>query len=252
MKKFCPISIFFIALFGVILTSCSDFTGISNLSVSLNGSDFSQNSSSRNISITPDYEKYYVVVSVLGDYEEIQTLELTNQETRTIEFSSIPVNSNIYTRVDVYYLDVIERIIDSCHRFTGTSSKQRIRPGENQLSISLRNLKPTSYYTSMASGNTIGSDDRSYDFAFYENGKYRIIIGQGTLVSEGLWSGGLESGKTISMEECVFKKDGESITILDRPVQSIIEVTEPIEEYFDASITFTSLCGLTFALEYSL
>ena len=84
-------------LFGLLSTcfillaiiSCSNFNDeSSSLSLTFNGSDFARNSSARNISVSSDYEGYYIVASVLGDYKETKSLQITGSGTYTIELHS--------------------------------------------------------------------------------------------------------------------------------------------------------------------
>ena len=143
MKKlFGLLSTCFILL---VIISCSNLNETSSLSLTFNGSDFARNSSARNISVNPDYNGYYIVASVLGDYKETKSLQITGNGTYTIEFNYIPAGSKIYVEANVYHLYAVTaegaNSIEPLHIFTGTSGKQTVYAGKNHINLSMENLQ---------------------------------------------------------------------------------------------------------------
>ena len=138
-------------LFGLLSTcfillaiiSCLNLNENSSLSLTFNGSDFARNSSARNISVNPDYNGYYIVASVLGDYRETKSLQITDSGTYPIEFNSVPVGSEIFVRADVYDMGA-EKFL---HSFTGNSEKQTVYVGENLINLSMKNLSKNIAYS---------------------------------------------------------------------------------------------------------
>ena len=192
------------------IVSCSNFSESSSLSLTFNGSDFARNSSARNISVSSDYEGYYIVASVLGDYRETKSLKITSGGTYTIEFNSVPVGSEVYVEANVYKPNS-EPLNDFvfCHAFTGTSEKQTVYAGENIINLSMKNLYTIGDSVVNLSGdyfNNMGA----YTFKGYSNGKYQVTH-DNTILSEGLWSAsytaeaGLTAGTVVRIKECAYR-----------------------------------------------
>lgn len=128
------------------IVSCSNFNDeSSSLLLTFNGSDFARNSSARNISVNPDYNGYYIVASVLGDYKETKSLQITGSGTYTIEFNSIPAGSKIYVEANVYNPNAVTTSganrIEPLHVFTGTSDKHTVYAGKNQINLLMEKLQ---------------------------------------------------------------------------------------------------------------
>ena len=210
MKKNVLISI----LLSVFLISCSNFNESSSLSLTFNGSDFASNSSARNISVNPDYSGYYIVASVLGDYRETKSLQITGSGTCTIEFNSVPAGSEIYVEANVYNPNAVTNAnnIEPLHIFTGTSDKQTVYAGKNLINLSMENLQNYTTHDVDLTGN-IGEQMGSFHFYGYSNGKYQVTYKSSdvdTILSEGLWSanyteGQLTAGTVVSIKECAYR-----------------------------------------------
>ena len=238
-------------LFGLLSTcfillaiiSCSNFNDeSSSLSLTFKGSDFARNSSARNISVSSDYEGYYIVASVLGDYRETKSLQITGSGTYTIEFNSVPAGSKIYVEANVYNPNAVTEeganSIEPLHIFTGTSGKQTVYAGKNIINLSMKSLQ--NYTTSDVSltGN-IGEQMGSFCFYGYSNGKYQVTYRTSDgyiILSEGLWSAnypekeGLTAGTVVSIKECAYRtyelaetvgiNNPSNLIIAERPVWS--------------------------------
>ena len=168
-------------LFGLLSTcfillaiiSCSNFNDeSSSLSLTFNGSDFARNSSARNISVSSDYEGYYIVASVLGDYRETKSLQITGNGTYTIEFDSVPAGSEIYVEANVYNPNAVTppnaNRIEPLHIFTGTSVKKTVYAGKNLINLSMENLQNYTTHDVDLTGN-IGEQMGSFHFYGYSN-----------------------------------------------------------------------------------
>lgn len=242
-------------LFGLLSTcfillaiiSCSNFNDeSSSLSLTFKGSDFARNSSARNISVNPDYNGYYIVASVLGDYKETKSLQITGSGTYTIEFDSVPAGSKIYVEANVYNPNAVTASdanpIEPLHIFTGTSGKKTVYAGKNQINLLMKSLQ--NYRTSDVSltGN-IGEQMGSFCFYGYSNGKYQVTYRTSDgyiILSEGLWSAnypekeGLTAGTVVSIKECAYRtyasanyngvQDPSNLIIAERPVWSSFTV----------------------------
>ena len=207
MKKlfgFLPICFVLLAII-----SCSNLNESSSLSLTFNGSDFVQNTSARNISVNPDYNGYYIVASVLGDYTETKSIQITGGGTYTIEFNSVPVGANIYVEANVYNPNCNEDL-NYCHIFTGTSAKQKVSAGENYVNLAMKNLvkeDDLNEYDSISGSYMFGEDSIDVEFRKYPNGKYQIKSdGTDTIISEGLWIGesGFEEGTEFTINEYIY------------------------------------------------
>ncbi len=210
MKKNVIISI----LLSVFLISCSNFNESSSLSLTFNGSDFARNSSARNISVNPDYSGYYIVASVLGDYKETKSLQITDNGTYTIEFNYIPAGSKIYVEANVYNPNAVTEAganrIEPLHIFTGTSDKHTVYAGKNLINLSMKNLQEYTTDSVSLTGNP-NENMRTFEFYGYSNGKYQVIYNWNIILSEGLWSAnytaeeGLTAGTVVSIKECAYR-----------------------------------------------
>ena len=200
------------------IVSCSNFNESSSLSLTFNGSDFARNSSARKISVNPDYNGYYIVASVLGDYTETKSLQISDSGTYTIEFNSVPVGSEIFVRADVYDMDA-EKFL---HSFTGNSEKQTVYAGENLINLSMKNLSKNIAYsdnsTIIKSNTSTKTEEVPYinlnaAMIFFPNGKYQVVdynYGNSEptaekVISEGTWSGSFDGSGTIYITECLYK-----------------------------------------------
>ncbi len=238
MKKNVLISI----LLSVFLISCSNFNESSSLSLTFNGSDFARNSSARNISVSSDYEGYYIVASVLGDYRETKSLQIRDNGTYTIEFNYIPSGSKIYVEANVYNPNAVTEAgansIEPLHIFTGTSDKHTVYAGKNLINLSMKSLQ--NYTTSDVDLTGDGSDNKgAFIFKGYSNGKYQVIY-RDIILSEGLWNAsytaeeGLTAGTVVSIKECAYRtyasadyngvKGLSNLIIAERPVWSSFTV----------------------------
>lgn len=240
MKKNVLISI----LLSVFLISCSNFNESSSLSLTFNGSDFASNSSARNISVNPDYSGYYIVASVLGDYKETKSLQITDNGTYTIEFNYIPAGSKIYVEANVYNPNAVtnENIIKPLHIFTGTSDKHTVYAGKNLINLSMENLQGDTTPDVRLGGDS-SENMGAFTFIGYSNGKYRVtysISDVHLILSEGLWNASyteesrLTAGTVVSIKECAYRtyasadyngvKGLSNLIIAERPVWSSFTV----------------------------
>lgn len=239
MKK----NVLFSILLSVFLISCSNFNESSSLSLTFNGSDFARNSSARNISVSSDYEGYYIVASVLGDYRETKSLQIRDNGTYTIEFNYIPSGSKIYVEANVYNPNAVTEAgansIEPLHIFTGTSDKHTVYAGKNLINLSMKNLQ--NYTTNKVSVRLTGDSSNNmgaFTFIGYSNGKYQVTFKTNsvdTILSEGLWSPNytteeLTKGTVVSIKECAYRTyssadyngvhDPSNLIIAERPVWS--------------------------------
>ena len=221
------------------IVSCSNFSESSSLSLTFNGSDFARKSSARNIPVSSDYEGYYIVASVLGDYRETKSLKITSGGTYTIEFNSVPVGSKIYVEANVYKPNSEPKSdFVFCHAFTGTSEKQTVYAGENIINLSMKNLQTIGDSVVNLSGD-LSNNMGAYTFKGYSNGKYQVTYSN-TILSEGLWSAsytagaGLTASTVVRIKECAYKTytnadwdgthDTSNLIIVERPVWSSFTV----------------------------
>lgn len=218
------------------IVSCSNLNESSSLSLTFNGSDFARNSSARNIS---DYEGYYIVASVLGDYRETKSLKITSGGTYTIEFNSVPVGSEVYVEANVYKQNSEPQSdFVFCHAFTGTSEKQTVYAGENIINLSMKNLQTIGDSVVNLSGDC-SNNMGAYTFKGYSNGKYQVTYNN-TILSEGLWSASytataiLTAGTVVRIKECAYRtyasatyngpQNLSDLIIVERPVWSSFTV----------------------------
>lgn len=228
------------------IVSCSNFNDeSSSLSLTFKGSDFARNSSARNISVNPDYSGYYIVASVLGDYRETKSLQITGSGTYTIEFNYIPAGSKIYVEANVYNPNAVTtpnaNSIEPLHIFTGTSDKHTVYAGKNLINLSMKNLQGYTTYSVDLTGNP---NDNMGTFVFYgySNGKYQVTYKSSdgkVILSEGLWSPNytteeLTAGTVVSIKECAYRtyklaetvgiNNPSNLIIAERPVWSSFTV----------------------------
>ena len=234
MKK----NVLFSILLSVFLISCSNFNESSSLSLTFNGSDFARNSSARNISVSSDYSGYYIVASVLGDYKETKSLQITDNGTYTIEFNYIPAGSKIYVEANVYNPNAVTNANnnETLHIFTGTSDKKTVYAGKNLINLSMKNLQNSDIAVRL--GGNPDEQMGSFTFIGYSNGKY-LVKYNNTILSEGLWSAsytdvGLTAGTVVSIKECAYRtyeleetagiNNPSNLIIAERPVWSSFTV----------------------------
>lgn len=195
----------------IAIASCSNLNESSSLSLTFNGSDFARNSLARNISVSSEYEGYYIVASVLGDYRESKSLQISGSGTYTIEFDSVPVGLEIYVEANVYKPSGN----DYLHAFTGKSQTQTVYAGENIINLSMKNLQLQNDTTSeeISSSMEYETDPSTYNgdmiwtcftMHFYSNNKYQIKTSD-KIISEGIYTGIPESGNTVIFKECAYK-----------------------------------------------
>ena len=237
MKKlFGLLSTCFILL---VIISCSNLNETSSLSLTFNGSDFARNSSARNISVNPDYNGYYIVASVLGDYKETKSLQITGNGTYTIEFNYIPAGSKIYVEANVYNPNAVTEAganrIEPLHIFTGTSDKQTVYAGKNLINLSMKNLKNDLNPFVRLSGDS-NNNMGAFTFKGYSNGKYQVTHGN-TILSEGLWSAnytqesGLTAGTVVSIKECAYRTYEDAYS-LETTLSDLIIAERPVWSSF--------------------
>lgn len=239
MKK----NVLFSILLSVFLISCSNFNESSSLSLTFNGSDFASNSSARNISVNPDYNGYYIVASVLGDYKETKSLQIKGNGTYTIEFNYIPAGSKIYVEANVYNPNAVTEAganrIEPLHIFTGTSDKQTVYAGKNLINLSMKNLQGDTTYSVSLTGNP-NENKGTFVFCGYSNGKYQLIYDKKIILSEGLWNASytaekrLTEGTVVSIKEYAYRTYSSAVyngveglsnlIIAERPVWSSFTV----------------------------
>ena len=234
-------------LFGLLSTcfillaiiSCSNLNESSSLLLTFKGSDFARNSSARNISVNPDYNGYYIVASVLGDYRETKSLQITGNGTYTIEFNSIPAGSKIYVEANVYNPNAVTEeganSIEPLHIFTGTSGKQTVYAGKNIINLEMENLQNVTTPAVRLIGN--GNENmESFIFNGYSNGKYQVTYNN-IILSEGLWSAnypekeGLTAGTVVSIKECAYRTYEDAYS-LETTLSDLIIAERPVWSSF--------------------
>ena len=243
MKK----NVLFSILLSVFLISCSNFNESSSLSLTFNGSDFARNSSARNISVSSDYEGYYIVASVLGDYRETKSLQIRDNGTYTIEFNYIPSGSKINVEANVYNPNAVTEAgansIEPLHIFTGTSGKKTVYAGENHIKLSMKSLQ--NYTTSDVDLTGDGSDNKgAFIFKGYSNGKYQVIY-RDIILSEGLWNAsytaeeGLTAGTVVSIKECAYRTY-EGAYSVENTLSDLIITERPVWSSFTVEASVNS------------
>ena len=226
------------------IVSCSNLNESSSLSLTFNGSDFARNSSARNISVSSDYDGYYLVVNLLGDYKETKTIPFSSIGTYTITFDYIPVGAEIYVEANAYFPNS-ERFT---HLYKGKSEKTRVHSGQNTINLKMSDLISSINANDTPSLSAIrgtakynGTDVESITGQFYAlpNGKYVLINSDNTIYSEATWRGSTEEGGTFYYTECLYK----SFTL--QSVQFYYTASNPtnviIEEPEERSITVSQL-----------
>ena len=222
------------------IVSCSNFNDeSSSLLLTFNGSDFARNSSARNISVNPDYNGYYIVASVLGDYRETKSLQITGNGTYTIEFNYIPAGSKIYVEANVYNPNAVTEeganSIEPLHIFTGTSGKQTVYAGKNIINLEMENLQNVTTPAVRLIGN--GNENmESFIFNGYSNGKYQVTYNN-IILSEGLWSANypekeeLTAGTVVSIKECAYRTYEEAYSV-ENTLSDLIIAERPVWSSF--------------------
>ena len=250
------------------IISCSNLNESSSLLLTFKGSDFARNSSARNILVNPDDTGYYIVASVLGDYRETKSLQITGNGTYTLEFNSIPAGSKIYVEANVYNPNAVTEAgansIEPLHIFTGTSGKQTVYPGKNQINLSMTNLSKDIAYSNngtITKSNTStiteeGSfiDNLNAAMIFFPNGKYQIVNYNYTtpiptvdiVISEGIWSGSFEESGIIYITECIYKNY--TFETVDGKVNTInfndnVIVENPVTKGFEYNLNSDDASG---------
>ena len=254
------------------ITSCSNFNESSSLSLTFNGSDFARNSSARNISVSSDYEGYYLVLNLLGDYTEHKEIPFSDLGTYTVTFDSIPIGAEVYVEADAYNPNSEEFI----HIYKGRSEKITVSPGTNTVNLAMKSLislseDDTVYCGPMMQFYVGDFSDSNNSIYFFKNGKFVLLHtkprdGSSTessvLISEGLWSGNsdaFENGGTIQTTEYMYRnyetsQNGDGMTevnfgnavIVTDLITSNIEIIKEDEDS-DPSLSFTSRNGLSFS-----
>lgn len=243
MKK----NVLFSILLSVFLISCSNFNESSSLSLTFNGSDFARNSSARNISVSSDYEGYYIVASVLGDYRETKSLQIRDNGTYTIEFNYIPSGSKIYVEANVYNPNAVTEAgansIEPLHIFTGTSDKHTVYAGKNLINLSMKNLQNDTTPAVRLIGN--GNENMgSFIFNGYSNGKYQVTYNN-IILSEGLWSANypekeeLTAGTVVSIKECAYRTYEEAYSV-ENTLSDLIIAERPVWSSFTVEGSYNS------------
>ncbi len=86
-----------------------------------------------------DLETLYVDVSLKGDYSQTQTISLTSESQKaTVTFDQIRPNASIYIEANAYLKEpgLNEKYI----LYKGVSNSIKVKPGENNISLSLKKL----------------------------------------------------------------------------------------------------------------
>ena len=154
----------------------------------------------------------------MGDYRETKSLQITGSGTYTIEFNSVPAGSKIYVEANVYNPNAVTEEganrIEPLHIFTGTSDKQTVYAGKNQINLLMANLSKDIAYSddstitkSITSTYTAADTyiDLNPEMIFYPNGKYQIVNYNyatndptaGDVISEGIWSDSFDESGII-------------------------------------------------------
>ena len=234
---------------------------------------------SRNISLSSDGEgnACYIVVSVRGDYNTVQSdliyVDFDNPPTsHSMSFDSVPVGNKVYLDANVYAPWSSEYL----HMHTGKSGTILVVSGENSVKIKMTDLtKEDSNVTSTFAETAVAYiNDNGYpedvqlrgQMFFYANGKYQLKGNDG-VYSEGVWryskSSDLSSFEwnndytyTLYLTECIYS----NVKVVDmNPVIAnfvIVEFPEEKSYYLEydeeaaspRSTTFTSLNGLVYRL----
>lgn len=235
MKRVFRLPAIIVALLGIVFSSCSNLNESTSLSLTFNGSDFAP-TSARNISVSSEYEGMYIVASVLGDYTETKSLEISSSGTYSIEFDNVPVGAQIYVEANVYNPNYTDDF-PYCHTYTGTSEKQTVYSGENTINLAMKNLaRNTDNFITLSgdSSNNMGA----YTFIGYENGKYKVVYSDNEILSEGIWSAsyeeetGVTAGTVVQFKECVYKTYASAEVNGPQEVSNVIIVEKPIWKSF--------------------
>ena len=224
-----------VCILSIGIVSCSNANDDASLSIAFNGADLAAHSPARPISLTSGASGYYIVVSVLGDYTETKSLQITGSGTYTIEFKSIPAGARVYAEANVYDQDPTT----FCHTFTGSSEMQTVGSGENTINLSLTNLQTTASPEVTLWGDA-NMNMGGYNFKGYSNGKYQVKDNFDEILSEGFWSAdynteeGLTAGTVVRIKECVYRTyssadwagthDPSNLIIVERPAWTTMTV----------------------------
>lgn len=249
----------------IAIASCSNLNESSSLSLTFNGSDFARNSLARNISVSSEYEGYYIVASVLGDYRETKSLQISGSGTYTIEFDSVPVGSEIYVEANVYKPSEY----DYLHAFTGKSQTQTVYAGENNVNLVMKNLTNfetnTTIYCRSAELPNGDFLDNCPNLYLYKNGKYKLSM-ENLIYSEGLWrcsvldENGLpdvngEYSFTLYLTEYICFNVSSNASLGGAQLTNCVIIERPTEKSFSKdeisnlfNFSFTSASGVTFWL----
>jgi len=154
---------------------------------------------SRNISLSSDGENNacYIVVSVRGDYNTVQSdliyVDFDNPPTsHSMSFDSVPVGNKVYLDANVYAPWSSEYL----HMHTGKSGTILVVSGENSVKIKMTDLTKDSemmenkYCGAVLLPNSSEPLSQTPHFVLYANGKYQLRTEsyKGVYVfSEGIW-----------------------------------------------------------------
>ena len=261
MKKFV---IPFISMFIILtsFTSCSNFTEEENTSLTLtfNGSDIAKNFTGRTATVNSNYDGYYLVINLLGDYKETKTIPFSETGSYTITFDSIPVGAEVYIEGNAY----CPSSLTYTHIFNGSSGKINILPGDNSINLSMnsltKNISPSNYDTidnsySMMYARLLPFEQSDNKIYFFKNGKFIIQLYDSELgdftVSEGIWSGSFQEGNTIKMTEYTYRPcrviNEASIILEDSVIISDLETVSMVcTNDFEGYFSFTSKNGMNY------
>ena len=154
--------------------------------------------------------------------------------------------------------------IEPLHIFTGTSGKQTVYPGKNQINLSMTNLSKDIAYSNngtITKSNTStiteeGSfiDNLNAAMIFFPNGKYQIVNYNYTtpiptvdiVISEGIWSGSFEESGIIYITECIYKNY--TFETVDGKVNTInfndnVIVENPVTKGFEYNLNSDDASG---------
>ena len=253
------------------IVSCSNLNENSSLSLTFNGSDFAK-SPARNVTVSSDYDGYYLVVNLLGDYKETKTIPFSSIGTYTITFDYIPVGAEIYVEANAYFPNSEQ----FTHLYKGKSERISVSPGTNTVNLAMKSLislseDDTVYSWSMMQFYVGDFSDSSNSICFFKNGKFVLLHAKprdgsstesSVVISEGLWSGNsdaFENGGTIQTTEYMYRnyetsQNGYGMTevnfgnavIVTDLITSNIEIIKEDEDS-DPSLSFTSRNGLSFS-----
>lgn len=260
----------------IAIASCSNLNESSSLSLTFNGSDFARKSLARNISVSSEYEGYYLVLNLLGDYTEHKEIPFSDLGTYTVTFDSIPIGAEVYVEADAFNPNSNE----FTHIYKGTSERISVSPGTNTVNLTMKSLTKNistddygtiSYSWSMMQFYIDDSySNENNSIYFFNNGKFILqhtvfdggTTGTSIVISEGLWSGNsdaFENGGTIQTTEYMYRNYetsqngdgmkevnfGNAVIVTDL-ITSNIEIIKE-DEYSDPSLSFTSRNGLSFS-----